>query len=257
MPKLLDQKAVIVTGGARGLGRAISERIVAEGGSVLIADILADKAEVDPWRDQAANDRVSHRHCDVTSADDVAATMSAALAQFGRLDGLVNNAGIGVTGPFIELEESQFDAVVAVNLKGAFLFSQHAVQTMLKQDQGGSIVNIGSAGSVVGTPELSLYAMSKHGLAGMTRSVAVEYADRGIRTNAVCPGPIWTEMMRDAALDIYGTDDASEIAKRQNIPRGTLGTPREVAEAVVWLLSDRSSNTNGSLLMTDGGYTAW
>jgi NAD(P)-dependent dehydrogenase (short-subunit alcohol dehydrogenase family) len=250
MPKMLEGKSIIVTGGARGLGWAISELIVREGGNVLIADILDEPPE-------PPNDRFEFRHCDVSSSDAVRETVKRAVARFGRLDGLVNNAGIAATGPFTELTEEQFDQIVAVNLKGVYLFSQYAVRQMLGQDAGGAIVNIGSAGSTVGTPELSLYAMSKHGVAGLTRCLGVEYADRGIRVNAVCPGPLWTEMMQKAAVEMYGTDDPSEVAKRQHVPRGKLGTPEEAAEAVVWLLSNRSSNSNGALLMTDGGYTAW
>jgi NAD(P)-dependent dehydrogenase (short-subunit alcohol dehydrogenase family) len=249
MTKLLQGKSVIVTGGGRGLGRAIADAIVLEGGRVLIADILDEDAAT-------TDDGIFFRHCDVTRANDVRNTVDQAIAEFGRLDGLVNNAGVGITGPFADLTEDQFDKTVAVNLKGVFLFAQCAVRQMLQQG-GGSIVNIGSAGSVVGTPELSLYAMSKHGVAGLTRCLGVEFASRDIRVNAVCPGPIWTEMMQQGAHDMYGTDDPTEVARRQHIPREQLGTPDDVAEAVVWLLSDRSSNCNGSMLMTDGGYTAW
>ena len=257
MPKLLESKSIIVTGGARGLGRAISELIAQEGGNVLIADILDHEAEAALRSIDAGDGKVAYRHCDVTQADQVRQTVERAVAEYGRLDGLVNNAGIGITGPTIELTEEQFDKTVAVNLKGVFLFLQHGVRQMLKQGHGGSIVNIGSAGSVVGTPEFLLYAMSKHGVVGMTRCLGVEHAAQGIRTNAVCPGPIWTEMMKDAAADMYGTDDPAEVARRQHVPREKLGSPEEVAEAVVWLLSDRSSNSTGSVLMTDGGYTAW
>lgn len=252
MTKMLNGKSLIVTGGARGIGKAITDLAVIEGANVLVADIIdGDTGSED------AGGRVVRRNCDVTSADDVRSAVEQAVSEFGRLDGLVNNAGIGITGPFTELTEDQFDRTVAVNMKGVFLFSQHAIRQMLKQKDGGSIVNMGSAGSVVGTRELLLYAMSKHGVAGMTRCLGVEYANQGIRVNAVCPGPIWTEMIRDAANKMYGTDDPTEIAKRQNVPREMLGTAEEVAESVVWLLSDRSSNCNGTLLMTDGGYTAW
>jgi NAD(P)-dependent dehydrogenase (short-subunit alcohol dehydrogenase family) len=252
MPNLLANKAIIVTGAARGLGEAIADLIVQEGGRVLVADILDDTAGPD-----AETESRMYQHCDVTQADAVRAAVDRAVAEFGRVDGLVNNAGVGITGPFTDLTETQFDKTVAVNLKGVFLFMQYVALQMLKQGGGGAIVNIGSAGSVVGTPELLLYAMSKHGVAGMTRCAGVELADRGIRVNAVCPGPVWTDMMRYAAMEMYGTDDPAEVARQQHVPRGDLGRPREVAEAVAWLLSDRSANCNGSLLMTDGGYTAW
>ena len=252
MTKMLQGKSIIVTGGARGIGQAVAALSAAEGANVLVADVLEGQTDA-----TAASDRIVMRHCDVTCADDVRDTVAQAVTEFGSLDGLVNNAGIGITGPFTELTEDQFDATVAVNTKGVFLFGQHAVRQMLTQGGGGSIVNMGSTGSVVGTRDLLLYAMSKHGVAGMTRCLGVEYANQGIRVNAVCPGPIWTEMMQSAASAMYGTDDPADIAKRQHVPREALGTPAEVAESVVWLLSDRSSNSNGSLLMTDGGYTAW
>lgn len=252
MTKMLEGKSIIVTGGARGIGQAIVELAVSEGANVLVADILdGDAGGTD------ASDRVASRHCDVTNADDVRNTVEQAVAEFGRLDGLVNNAGIGIAGPFTELTEEQFDKTVAVNMKGVFHFAQHVIRQMLEQGNGGSIVNMGSAGSVVGTRELSLYAMSKHAVAGITRCLGVEYASQGIRVNAVCPGPIWTEMMRNAAKEMYGSDDPAEIAKRQHVPREALGMPEDVAEAVVWLLSDRSLNCAGSMMMTDGGYTAW
>ena len=256
MPNMLDEKRIIVTGGARGLGRAISKLIVREGGRVLIADILDHEAAKTLVRIDIGDGHVAYRHCDVTKADQVRETVEQAVAEYGRLDGLVNNAGIGITGPMIELTEDQFDKTVDVNMKGVFLFMQHGVRQMLKQGGGGSIVNIGSVGGVVGTPEYMLYTMSKHAVVGMTRSMGVEYAAQGIRTNAVCPGPIWTDMMRSTSTELYGTDDPSEVAKLQNIPSGKLGAPEDVAEMVVWLLSDRSSNCTGSILMTDGGYTA-
>lgn len=257
MAGMLEGKSIIVTGAARGLGLSISSLIAREGGNVLMADIPDSESEVVQQAVATVGDAASYRRCDVTQASQVRETVQQAIAQFGSLDGLVNNAGVGITGPITEITEEQFDTTVAVNLKGVFLFLQQAIRQMLKQESGGSIVNIGSAGSVVGTPELLLYAMSKHGVAGITRCAGVECAKQGIRVNAVCPGPLWTDLIQTAAMDMYGTDDPAEIARIQHVPRGKLGTPEEAAEAVIWLLSERSLNCNGSVLMTDGGYTAW
>jgi len=257
MVGMLEGRSIIVTGAAQGLGLAISRMIAREGGSVLMADILDNDNEVVQQAVASVGDTSSYVRCDVTQASQVRETVQHAVSRFGSLDGLVNNAGVGITGPITEITEQQFDTTVAVNLKGVFLFLQQAIRQMLKQSNGGSIVNIGSAGSVVGTPELMLYAMSKHGVAGITRCAGVEYAEKGIRVNSVCPGPLWTDMMQTAAMEMYGTDDPAEIARKQHVPRGKLGMPDEAAEAVVWLLSERSKNCNGSMLMTDGGYTAW
>ena len=256
MPKMLEQKAVIVTGGARGLGRAITELIVEEGGRVLIADVLDQEAEALRKAIAVGDEFVGYRRCDVTDASAVAETVQYAVDLFGSVDGVVNNAGVGITGPTLELTEDQFDLTTAVNLKGVFFFLQQGIRQLLAQGTGGSIVNMGSAGSIVGTPEFLLYTMSKHGVAGMTKSAALEFAAAGIRVNAVCPGSIWTEMMAEAAEQLYGTDDPAEVARRQNVPSGRLGTPKDVAELVVWLLSERSINCTGSCFTTDGGYTA-
>ena len=253
MNHLLEAKSVIVTGGAGGIGRAIAGAVVREGGRVLVADLPEAQQ---PWLNEAWSHAAEFVPCDVRCAADVAATVERAVDRFGALHGLVNNAGIGTTGPTLELAEGEFDRTVAVNLKGAFLFLQQGVKQMLEQGGGGSIVNIASVGGVVGTPEFLLYSMSKHGVIGMTRSAALEFASQGVRVNAVCPGPVWTDMMRSAAEHQYGTQDPGEVARRQRIPRGELGMPEDVAEMVVWLLSERAVNCTGSTFMTDGGYTA-
>ncbi|MDE0005348.1 MAG: SDR family NAD(P)-dependent oxidoreductase [Rhodospirillaceae bacterium] len=256
MDQLLGGKPVIVTGGAQGIGRAIAEAVVREGGQVVIADLPETRALVPPSLLDERGDRVEFVPCDVRCAADVSATVDRAVSRFSALHGLVNNAGVGITGPTLELSELQFDRTVDINLKGVFLFLQQAAKRMMIQGSEGSIVNIASVGGVVGTPEFLLYSMSKHGVIGMTRSAALEFANRGIRVNAVCPGPVWTSMLQAAAERTYGTDDPREVARRQRIPRGELGRPEDVAEMVVWLLSDRAANCTGSAFMNDGGYTA-
>jgi len=255
MPGLCQDKVVLVTGGSLGIGRAVSERLASEGAAVVVVDILDDDGQATVKHIVDAGGRAHYCHCDVTDADQVQAAVRAATATFGRLDCLVNNAGIGITGPFVDMTEQDFDRIVAINLKGSFLFLNAAVKQLLAQGNGGSIVNIASVGGVVGTPEYSLYAMTKHGVVALTKCLALEYSDRGIRTNAVCPGPILTAMAEQAAKD-QGLADANELAREQRVPIGRLGTPEEVGEAVAWLCSDRSSNTTGSNLFVDGGYTA-
>ena len=252
---LCEGKIALVTGGARGIGRAISVHLALEGATVLLVDILDDDGEKTSKaiRDKGGN--ADYLSCDITDSKQVEHVVAETVSRFGRLDALINNAGMGVTGPFTELAESDFDRIVAINLKGSFLFQQTVIRQMLLQDTGGSIVNIASVGAVVGTPEFSLYTMTKHGLLGLTKSLAVEYAARGIRINAVCPGPVLTDMAKQLARE-QGLDDPNSLAIEQRVPMERLGKPSEVAEAVVWLCSDRSSNTTGSSLFVDGGYTA-
>lgn len=255
MPGLCHGKVILVTGGGRGIGRAISVQLAVEGAHVMLADVLDEDAgeTVDMIRD--AGGEAAWVHCDVTDAEQVQATVQATVAKFGRIDSLVNNAGIGITGRFTETKESDFDRITAINLKGSFLFLRSVIKQIEAQGEGGSIVNISSVGGVVGTPEYALYAMTKHGVIGLTKCLALEYASAGIRINAVCPGPVHTAMAEQVARE-RGLSDVNELAREQRVPLGRLAKPEEVAEAVIWLCSDRSSNTTGSNLFTDGGYTA-
>lgn len=255
MPGLCDNKVALVTGGGRGIGRAISVLLAAEGASVMVADVLDQDARETLRIIHEAGGKAAYTQCDVTDAKQVQATVDATVAEFGRLDCLVNNAGIGVTAPFTELTESDFDRIVAINLKGSFLFLQSAIKQLQAQGDGGSIVNMASIGGVVGTPQFAIYSMSKHGVIGLTKCTALEYAEQNIRINAVCPGPILTPMIEETAKQ-QGLSDVNELAKEQRVPIGRLGKPEEVAEAVIWLCSDRSSNTTGTNLFVDGGYTA-
>ena len=247
---MLENKVVVVTGGGRGLGLAMVDAVIREGGIPVVADLNPGELSDSP------RPNAHFIACDVTSSNDVANVVEQAVAKHGSVDGLVNNAGIGITGPFLDLTESQFEAMVDVNLRGTLLFMQAVIRQMLAQASGGSVVNISSVGGLVGTPEFALYSMSKHGVIGLTKSVALEFAKEEVRVNAVCPGPVWTSMIQAAAVQQYGTDSPEKVAEIQHVPRGRLGTPEEVAELVVWLLSDRSKNCHGSSFTTDGGYSA-
>lgn len=255
MPGLCHEKVILVTGGGRGIGRSISVQLAVEGARVMLADVLDEDTRETVETIRNADGEADWVHCDVTNANQVQATVDATVAKFGRIDCLVNNAGIGITGPFTEAKESDFDRITAINLKGSFLFLRSVVSQILTQGNGGSIVNIASVGGVVGTPEYALYAMTKHGVIGLTKCLALEYAAAGIRVNAVCPGPIRTDMIEQTARK-KGYSSVDDLAIDQGVPLGRLGRPEEVAEAVIWLCSDRASNTTGSNLFTDGGYTA-
>jgi len=253
--ELCDKKVAIVTGGARGIGRAISLRLALEGASVMVVDVLDEDGQETVKRINDAGRQACYLHCDITDAQQVQAAVDATVAEFGHVDCLVNNAGIGISACFTDLTESDFDRITAINMKGSFLFLQSVIKQLQTQGHGGSIINMASVGGVVGTSEFSLYTMSKHGIIGLTKSLALEYAKDNIRLNAVCPGPILTPMAEDMARQ-QNLTDVNELAKQQGVPLGRLGKAEEVAEAVAWLCSDRSSNTTGSNLMTDGGYTA-
>ena len=151
-----------------------------------------------------------------------------------------------------DINDAEFDRLVGINIRGVYLFLKHGIRQMRRQGTAGSIVNIASVGGVIGTPLITAYTMSKHAVVGLTRGVAVEQGSHGIRVNAVCPGPIQTEMLekyvhlKNTTLDALGAE----------LPLRKIGQPQEVAEAVLWLCSDKSGNTTGSLVMVDGGYTA-
>ena len=253
--KLCQNKVVIVTGGAKGIGRAISEVLAHEGASVMIVDVLEPEGLETKELIRQSGGIADYVHCDVTKANEVTAAVAATVSTYGRLDCLVNNAGIGVTGPLSDMTEADFDRITAINLKGPFLFLQSAISQMMKQGGGGSIVNVASVGGLVGTPQYALYAMTKHGVIGLTKCAALEYARDNIRVNSVCPGPTLTPMLEEVARQ-QGLSDVDDLATQQRVPMGRLGRAAEVAEAVAWLCSDRASNTTGSNLLVDGGYTA-
>ena len=246
--QLLRGKHALVTGGASGIGLAISETLAREGAQVLITDIDLDQGAVAAERIKAQGGSADCLQCDVVNSADV----RRAIAHPEHLDCVVNNAG--VAAPHCDItavDEDSFDQVISVNVKGAYLVLQAAVERMRRLG-GGAIVNIASVGGVVGTPGITPYSMSKHAVVGLTRGAAVEQSQHGIRINAVCPGPTHTPM-----IERYAAQQGLSVADLgADLPLRRISTPQEVAEAVVWLCSDKSSATTGALLMVDGGYTA-
>lgn len=252
MSLMCRDKVSMVTGGGSGIGLAISKALAREGSSVVIIDVNKEAGEsaAEGIRQTGANARFFQ--CDVSNADSVKAAVSVAVESHGRLDCIVNNAAISLVSEITDINDAAFDRLLNVNVKGVYLFLKHGIRQLKKQKKGGSIVNISSVGGVVGTPQISAYTMSKHAIIGLTRGVAVEQGPRGIRVNAVCPGPIHTPMIEDYAR--LNNTTIEEMGA--DLPLRKIGQPQDVAEAVVWLCSDKSSNTTGSLLMVDGGYTA-
>jgi NAD(P)-dependent dehydrogenase (short-subunit alcohol dehydrogenase family) len=243
-------KVCVVTGGASGIGLATSRALAAEGGVLAVADIDAEAAE----RAAASiGDRAAAFAVDVTDEGSVEALYAAVAERFGRVDVCHNNAGIllsGDTDPEATTLET-WNRLIAVNLTGVFLCIKHQLPHLLRAG-GGSIVNTASFVAVMGaaTPQIA-YSASKGGVLSMSREVAAVYAKRGIRCNAVCPGPVDTGM-----VGTFLTDDAEWQRRAVHLPDGRFGKPEEIAQAVVYLASDESSWTNGTAFMVDGGISA-
>ena len=253
MPGLVEGKVAVVTGAARGIGRETALLFAEEGARVVVSDILDDLGEATAADIRAMGAKAIYLRCDTSRSKEVAALIDGAAAHFGRLDCLVNNAGTeGSIAPIVEGDEAAFDHLMGVNLRGVWLGMKHGIAKMLELGHGGAVVNLSSLAGHVGFAGLAPYVMSKHGVNGLTKVAAIEYSAQGVRTNAVCPGCIQTDMI-DALADALDAPSA-DAALAPLHPIGRLGTSREVAEAIVWLCSDRASNVTGSLLSVDGGF---
>lgn len=248
----LDGRVALVTGAAQGIGLACAELFAREGARVVLADVdeARGRAEAGRLRDEGL--AAAFAPCDVTRKDHAQAAVQAAVSQFGRLDILVANAGIVHAADFLDLEERDFDRVLAVNLKGAFLVGQAAARQMVKQGGGGAIVNMSSVNAVLAIPNQVPYVVSKGGINQLTRVMAVSLAPHGIRVNAIGPGTILTELAKGAVL---GNAEAErKILSRT--PLGRMGEPQEVAKAALFLASDDASYMTGQVLYPDGGRLA-
>ena len=252
VPQDLDGKAALVTGGASGIGRATVELLAARGAEVLVADLDEGKGADTVAAVQALGGRATFRRVDVTVPAEITAMVGAVVDAFGRLDIAVNNAGR--TGTYAALADQQLEdwnTTLAVNLTSVFLSLQAEVPAMLANG-GGAIVNTSSGAGLMGFANLPAYVASKHGVVGLTKSVALELARSNVRVNAVCPGSVRTPMLEG----FTGGDEQALLGMGKIQPIGRLGTPAEIAEAIVWLCSDASSFVTGVALPVDGGVMA-
>jgi len=248
----LAGKVAIVTGGSAGIGRAAAVALAAEGAAVLVADVDVERGE------EVARD-IDHKgghavfvRTDVADDASVAAMVERCVEELGGLDVAFNNAGIeGTPASTHECTPENWHRTLAVDLTGVWSCMRHEIPRMLERG-GGSIVNCSSVAGLVGFPSIPAYVASKHGIVGLTRTAALEYAEQGIRVNAVCPGVIDTEMVER----FTGHQPEAEAALLAGEPVGRMGRPEEIADAVVWLCSSRSSFVTGQAIAVDGGMVA-
>jgi 3-oxoacyl-[acyl-carrier protein] reductase len=243
----MEGRVAVVTGAGRGLGAAVAEELVARGASVVVADRDGEAAGA-----TAERLRATAATLDVSDPPAVAALFDAVVAEHGRIDVLVNNAGVGAIGPSEELTLELWSRTIAVNLTGTFLCAQAAARHMLPAGRG-AIVNIGSVFAAVGMPMRAAYAASKHGVVGMTKVLATEWASRGIRVVAVDPAYVRTAL--DEADQRAGGYTAADIERRT--PMGRYAEPSEIAKIVAFLASDDASFVTGSEVAVDGGWLAY
>ena len=248
----LEGKVALVTGAAQGIGLACARALAAEGARVVLADVNGDVAKKGAEALRAEGRQAAHAACDVSRKADVDRAVAVAFEAFGRLDVLVANAGIVHAAEFLDLAEADFDRVIAVNLKGVFLAGQAAARQMVKQGEGGAIVNMSSVNAVLAIPNQVPYVVSKGGINQLTKLMSISLAPHGIRVNGIGPGTILTELAKTAVL---GNREA-ERRILSRTPMGRMGDPAEIGSVAVFLASDEASYMTGQTLYPDGGRLA-
>lgn len=246
-------KVAFVTGAASGIGRAAAVAFAREGASVVVADVSESGSQETVRLVEGLGGRALAVRCDVTQAEDVKAALAKNIEAFGRLDFAFNNAGIEPKNPAptADYDEQEWNRILDINLRGVFLCMKHEIPLILKHGGGGAIVNTSSGAGIIGIKGSPAYTAAKHGVIGLTKAAALDYASKKIRINAVCPGYIDTPMM---SRFTGGTDEGRAKVIGEE-PVGRMGKPEEIAAAVVWLCSDAAAFMVGHAMVIDGGQT--
>jgi NAD(P)-dependent dehydrogenase (short-subunit alcohol dehydrogenase family) len=242
MVETMQDRTILVTGGLSGIGEAICARLLDAGARVVAAD-LSGKT------DTLSADQLSPFRLDVSDQVSVNACVDAIISRDGRIDGVVNSAGIGIEMPFLDTPVDVFDRIVAINLRGTFLVGQSVARAM-RQSQGGSIVNIGSVSSLLGNAARAAYGASKGGVDTLSKVMAIDLAQFGIRVNVIAPGPVATPMVEN------GHSAQTRAQYEDRTPLRRYARPSEIAEAALFLLSDASSYITGQVIAVDGGFSS-
>jgi 2-keto-3-deoxy-L-fuconate dehydrogenase len=254
----LDGKVALVTGAGSGIGEAIAHVYASQGAQVLVTDMRGDAAESVSAAIRAAGGVAHPVQFDVTNEAQVQAAMQQARETYGRLDIVVNNAGVSHVGNLLETSVEDWERVMRVNAFGVFLCAREAVRQMLAQEpQGGVLVNIASTAGMIGVERRAPYSTSKGAVISLTRSIAIDFVTQGIRCNAICPGTVDTPFVAGyLARNFPGREEEMRKQLDARQPIGRMGRPDEIAHAALYLASDEASFVTGSLLVIDGGWTA-
>jgi NAD(P)-dependent dehydrogenase (short-subunit alcohol dehydrogenase family) len=242
-----------ISGGASGMGQATAELFAAEGASVVLADIQADRGEEVAKGIEEAGGRARYQNCDVAQEAEVKRSISKTIEAFGGLHILVNCAGIVHVGPLHEYKDEDWDHLMGVNLKSIYFSLKHGIE-FLRQNDRSYMVNIGSVGSYIGQAQTPAYTTSKHAVLGLSRSIALDYAADGLRCNCVCPGITDTPMLR-YHLSKTGDADAALAERLRRVPTGVALYPEDIARSILYLCCEDSAGITGTSLVVDGGYT--
>lgn len=249
----LENKIALITGAGSGIGRATAQCFAAEGATVIAADINEREALITQESIAVAGGKCRALKVDVSQEQQVKEAIAKTVATFGRLDIMHNNAGISIIKPTTEITEADLDRLIGINFKGVFFGCKHAIAQMIEQKEG-VIINTASELALVGQPLYSAYCGTKGAVVALTRALSVEWSRRGIRINALCPGPIDTPMLQ-AEFNLAASPQAEAQAAVDSIPARKLGTPEEIAKVALFLASDDAQFVHGAAIVADGGKT--